>query len=162
MASQSSNYDSLESLEIYLESDIDNFTESENAQIFFSQDGRITSSIFGLDDSNYTSLYCGTTTDNGFKVYTGGNATGATSPPVLTSWASQPNLAFQIDSNQNIAFTHGGTPDNNGGIGSVIYIESVTSVPAAGTVTGGGLLYVSNGVLLYRGSSGTLTVIAPA
>ena len=43
----------------------------------------------------------------------------------------------------------------------------VISIPNAGTVptanaTGGGILYVDNGALKYRGSSGTITTIGPA
>jgi hypothetical protein len=36
-----------------------------------------------------------------------------------------------------------------------------TTAPTA-NMTGGGILYVENGALKYRGSSGTITTIAPA
>ena len=46
------------------------------------------------------------------------------------------------------------------GAASAINISNVGSGP--GTPTGGGILYVSAGALLYRGSSGTITTIAAA
>lgn len=46
------------------------------------------------------------------------------------------------------------------GIG-VVGLTSATTLPTANP-TGGGILYVNAGALTYRGSSGTVTVIAPA
>lgn len=48
-----------------------------------------------------------------------------------------------------------------GGGAGVIYISNATTVPTSNPV-GGGVLYVSGGALFYRGSSGTITPIAPA
>ena len=47
-----------------------------------------------------------------------------------------------------------------GGVG-VAFISNATTVPASNP-TGGGILYVEGGALKYRGSSGTVTTIAPA
>ncbi len=44
---------------------------------------------------------------------------------------------------------------------NVIFIHNAATVPTADP-TGGGILYVENGALKYRGSSGTITTIAPA
>jgi len=51
------------------------------------------------------------------------------------------------------------------GVGTTTYSYIAianSAVPPTGTPTGGGYLYVEAGALKYRGSSGTLTVIAPA
>lgn len=48
-----------------------------------------------------------------------------------------------------------------GGGSGVIAIANATTVPST-PPTGGGVLYVENGALMYRGSSGTVTTIAPA
>jgi hypothetical protein len=47
-----------------------------------------------------------------------------------------------------------------GGVG-LVEIANVTTAPTSNPV-GGGLLYVTAGALTYRGSSGTVTTIAPA
>lgn len=52
------------------------------------------------------------------------------------------------------------TIDMAGGVG-VIAIANATTAPAS-TPTGGGVLYVQAGALKYKGSSGTVTTIAPA
>lgn len=48
-----------------------------------------------------------------------------------------------------------------GGGKNVIFIANATTIPNANP-TGGGVLYVQSGALKYRGSSGTVTPIAPA
>lgn len=47
-----------------------------------------------------------------------------------------------------------------GGVG-IVFIANATTVPTSNP-TGGGILYVESGSLKYRGSSGTVTVLAPA
>lgn len=53
-----------------------------------------------------------------------------------------------------------GSPSFGNGVG-VIFIANDNADPNANP-TGGGILYVSSGALKYRGSSGTVTTIAPA
>lgn len=48
-----------------------------------------------------------------------------------------------------------------GGGTHVIFIANSTSAPTTNP-TGGGILYVENGALKYRGPSGSVTTIAPA
>ena len=48
-----------------------------------------------------------------------------------------------------------------GGGGKVIFIANATSTPGSNP-SGGGILYVEAGALWYRGSSGTVTMLAPA
>lgn len=48
-----------------------------------------------------------------------------------------------------------------GGGAGVIAIANATTVPSADP-TGGGILFVQDGALMYRGSSGTVTMLAPA
>jgi hypothetical protein len=48
-----------------------------------------------------------------------------------------------------------------GGGSGVIAIANATTLPSA-PPTGGGVLYVENGALMYRGSSGTVTTVARA
>lgn len=43
----------------------------------------------------------------------------------------------------------------------VIFLANATTAPTTNP-TGGGILYVSAGALMYRGSSGTITTIGPA
>lgn len=52
------------------------------------------------------------------------------------------------------------TTDAGSGVG-VIAMANATTAPTT-TPSGGGVLYVSGGALLYKGSSGTVTTIAPA
>jgi len=54
-----------------------------------------------------------------------------------------------------------GTSNQFGGGVKVIGIANATTVPSSNP-SGGGVLYVENGALKYRGSSGTVTTIAPA
>lgn len=55
----------------------------------------------------------------------------------------------------------GSTSADLGGGSGVISIKNRGTAPSANP-TGGGILYVENGALMYRGSSGTVTTIAPA
>lgn len=48
-----------------------------------------------------------------------------------------------------------------GGGAGVVFIANATTIPITNPV-GGGILYVENGAVKWRGSSGTVTVIAPA
>jgi hypothetical protein len=58
----------------------------------------------------------------------------------------------------NIGFR---TTSQFGGGQGVIAIANATVVPS-GNPAGGGILYVEGGALKYRGSEGTVTIIAPA
>src|SRR5690606_3132550 len=64
---------------------------------------------------------------------------------------------FTINSNKNFGFN--GT--SFGGGVRVFFIANATTVPTSNP-TGGGILYTSGGALFYRGSSGTVTMIANA
>jgi hypothetical protein len=61
--------------------------------------------------------------------------------------------------NQNLSIGSGGA--SVGGGVRVIGITNATTVPSSNP-TGGGIMYVENGALKYRGSSGTVTTIANA
>jgi hypothetical protein len=65
---------------------------------------------------------------------------------------------FHFRGNGNLGI---GTTSFGGGVSSVIAIANATTVPSSNPV-GGGVLYVEGGALKYRGSSGTITTIAPA
>jgi hypothetical protein len=65
---------------------------------------------------------------------------------------------LNIDSSGNMAL--GASPSFGSGQ-VVIFIANATAVPSANP-TGGGILYVESGALKYRGSSGTISTIAPA
>lgn len=96
-----------------------------------------------------------------------GNATGGhiafqTAPPgasgaVLQTLATR----FVLEPGGNIGLQ--GTAaavDYGSGLG-VVFIGNATTAPTTNPV-GGGVLYVNAGALTYRGSAGTVTVIAPA
>jgi hypothetical protein len=65
---------------------------------------------------------------------------------------------FNSDASGNIGLN--GFDQYGGGAG-VIYISNATTVPTSNAV-GGGILYVDNGSLKYRGSGGTVTTLAAA
>jgi hypothetical protein len=65
---------------------------------------------------------------------------------------------MRIDRNGNIGI---GTTDQFGSGAVVIGLHNATTAPTTNP-TDGGVLYVSAGALKYRGSSGTVTTIAPA
>lgn len=68
---------------------------------------------------------------------------------------------FRIESTSNIAFTGAGVaPSYGSGVG-VFFLANAGTNPSANP-TGGGILYVNAGALTYRGSAGTVTVVAPA
>jgi hypothetical protein len=70
-------------------------------------------------------------------------------------------VVFQrLDAGGNIGFRATQNRDFGGGQG-VIAIANASVVPKADP-TGGGILYVENGSLKYRGSNGKVTVLAPA
>jgi hypothetical protein len=65
---------------------------------------------------------------------------------------------MRITSTGNVGI---GTTDQFGGGVKVIGIANATTIPSSNP-SGGGVLYVENGALKYRGSSGTVTTIANA
>lgn len=68
------------------------------------------------------------------------------------------NRRINADASGNIGLN---ALDQYGGGEKVIAIADASAVPTTNP-TGGGILYVEAGALKYRGSSGTVTVIAPA
>lgn len=65
---------------------------------------------------------------------------------------------FTLDGTNASFFSHFGS---FGGGQNVIYIANATTTPTTNP-SGGGILFVENGALKYRGPSGTVTTIAPA
>lgn len=65
---------------------------------------------------------------------------------------------FTITYDSNFAF---GSLGSFGGGVRVLFLANATTLPTSNP-TGGGLLYVDSGALKYRGSSGTVTTLAPA
>jgi hypothetical protein len=101
---------------------------------------------------------------------------------VVSASSSATSLALFKDANGNTVFevTGAGNPvsrtthyfpaalqlgattsDLGGSAGAVIAMKNVTTAPATNP-SGGGILFVQAGALKYRGSSGTVTQIAPA
>jgi hypothetical protein len=68
------------------------------------------------------------------------------------------NRRINADSAGNIGLN---VTDLFGGGGKVVGLANATTVPVSNP-SGGGILYVENGALKYRGSSGTVTTIAAA
>lgn len=64
---------------------------------------------------------------------------------------------FQLD---GVALTASASAINNTCGGSTVFIANVLAPPA--TPVGGGVMYVEAGALKYKGSAGTVTVLAPA
>lgn len=65
---------------------------------------------------------------------------------------------FTLDGTNASFFAHYGSYGNGQ---NVIFIHNATTVPTVDP-SGGGILFVENGALKYRGSNGTVTTIAPA
>jgi hypothetical protein len=76
------------------------------------------------------------------------------------------NSIFYTNSSERMRITSGGnvgigTTDQFGSGVKVIGIANATTIPSSNP-SGGGVLYVENGALKYRGSLGTVTTIANA
>lgn len=102
--------------------------------------------VFDVDPADVGRLYT-TTLHLGQLTGTGGE--------VVLFTETLPRM--RIDSNGNLGF--GGASFGGGVV--VAFIANATTVPTTNP-TGGGILYVQAGALKYRGSSGTVTTIAPA
>lgn len=72
-----------------------------------------------------------------------------------------PQTIFRIEPTTNIAFTGAGVTASYGSGVGVFFLANAGTNPSTNP-TGGGILYVNAGALTYRGSAGTVTVVAPA
>jgi carbonic anhydrase/acetyltransferase-like protein (isoleucine patch superfamily) len=70
-------------------------------------------------------------------------------------------LGKTITTRPNLYFGAAPTADLTGGGVGVFHIANVVTPPAS-SPSGGGVLYVSAGALVYKGSSGTVTTLGPA
>lgn len=68
------------------------------------------------------------------------------------------SIRLRIEEGGQIGF---GGASYGSGVGAVVYIANATTAPTTNP-SGGGVLYVEGGALKFRGSSGTVTTIAPA
>ena len=131
---------------------------SGNVGIGTSSPGRklhlyATGTCFKLESSStnvYFQLVCNGQT-NAQSGYIGYNSTSDLL--FLTNEAER----MRLDSSGNLGL--GGTSFGAGAV--VMFIANSTTAPTTNPV-GGGILYVEAGALRYRGSSGTVTTIAPA
>jgi hypothetical protein len=73
----------------------------------------------------------------------------------VESTATQ-RVSFNVDGCVGI-----GGESYGGALGSVVFIANASRAPVSNP-SGGGILYVTGGALTYRGSSGTVTTLAPA
>lgn len=77
---------------------------------------------------------------------------------IISAMKQSATYAWFVDANRNMAL---GTQGSFGGGSRVFYLENAATAPSANPV-GGGVMYVIDGKLMYKGSSGTLTLVAPA
>lgn len=86
-----------------------------------------------------------------------------TNPRVLTptSYATGTTLLLASDVTGASNIQVGTTSAGLGGGSGVISVKNAATLPTSNP-TAGGILYVDSGALKYRGSSGTITTIAPA
>lgn len=101
--------------------------------------------------------------------------TRAGSPPIVDSGNTTGEFQFMLNAVSQVMhawvgaagagvagrFAVGGAGSYGGGSGPMIFLANRTAAPTT-SPTGGGILYAEAGALKYRGSSGTVTVIAPA
>jgi hypothetical protein len=113
-----------------------------------SQYGSTNISIGGANSTTIDSLAA--TNYGSFTITSGGGG------PVITKSVSG-HLSLEVGPGKNIALFGFGS---YGGGGGVVFIKNCATAPFANP-TGGGVLFVENGALKYRGSSGTVTTIAP-
>ena len=121
-------------------------------KLYFSKNvsGTITD-LLSLDENGSGTLAMGS------NVTIGGNGNATFGGTVTAS--------FALSSGGNVSTSSGGslrlgTTDTGGGA-NVIGVKNATTVPTTNPVNGG-VLYVEAGALKYRGSSGTVTTLAPA
>jgi hypothetical protein len=79
--------------------------------------------------------------------------TGLSEGAAVTTWTS----LFTIQSSGNLVMSSAGTGGGSGVIAILNRLAAPTTNP-----TGGGVLYAEAGSLRWRGSSGTVTILAPA
>lgn len=132
---------------------------------FQAGSGMITS-----DSCTFVGLNCGITQTTGTNITLLGHASSMGADTLTNATA--------IGANSSIAVSNGLSLGNNCLVGinqasptytlhisnaqnqAVVYLANTLSNPS--TPFGGGVIYVSNGQLVYRGSSGTITVLAAA
>ncbi|WP_055523454.1 CHAP domain-containing protein [Streptomyces graminilatus] len=121
-------------------------------------------------------------TANAGRVFIQQNDTSTVGLEVVSASSSATSLALFKDANGNVVFeiTGAGNPvsrathyfpaalqlgataaDLGGSAGAVLSMKNATTAPTTNP-TGGGILFASGGALKWRGSSGTVTTIAPA
>lgn len=90
-----------------------------------------------------------------------------TDKTIFNDSGADQDFYVESDTNDKRIFVDAGTDNiglggNSFGSGSgIIFIANATTTPSTDP-TGGGILYVSSGALMYKGSSGTITTIASA
>lgn len=72
---------------------------------------------------------------------------------------SSGSVVFMAENGNGALFAAGGTTYGSGA--KVLFVANATTVPTSNP-TGGGILYAEAGALKWRGSGGTITVVAPA
>ncbi len=123
-----------------------------------------TSGAFGHTGTPFSTLECAgilNVTDNGgasVKQLQIEKGTGTSC--VITAYQQGVGLREMTLTFRNLAVGTTGALSDGSGIGG-IFIENANTVPTTAP-TGGGVLYVTGGALKYKGSTGTVTNIAPA
>jgi hypothetical protein len=125
----------------------------------------------GQNDGGALSIFSGNTGDGtagGIDITSGSATASGTGGRIRirlggTDTGSRSYLQVtQLDANStiqpNVAF---GSSVSFGGGQGVLYMRNRTTAPSSNP-SSGGILYVESGALTYRGSSGTVTTIAPA
>lgn len=128
--------------------------------------------IQDTDDTNYgNAIYIpydgGGSTQKAFRILSSYSTRALHFDPSTNSQAQFTNPAtltygtgFMLDTAGNIRIG-----ELTGGEGEKLIIAGrafLANQPAPATPTGGGVIYVENGALKYKGSSGTVTTLAPA
>ncbi len=109
--------------------------------------------------SNYPQLKIGHVASSVNVIKLFGSATGTEC--IITTEGSDSNPSIAFNPKANGAITLFANTGSYGGGGKVLFIANCSAVPSTNPI-GGGVTYVENGALKYRGSSGTVTTLAQA
>jgi len=94
---ESLHLDTPSSAWIWVEADNDNVTESDLPNLVMTTDGGSTNCSIGIDSAaNIGYIATTSSVGGGFRLYTGGNPSSASVPPLKDTWSVAPNISIDV------------------------------------------------------------------